>query len=130
MIQCEKLFPNCNVTVSHLSVYTIRIYATQITNKFSPSGNPLDLVFVVDNSAQIAENSPAQLGPNWNQIRTFLIYIIENLIPDGPLGGTRVGMILYSAAAENVFYLNRCVTFSCNTVSMLYMKTKNTLIHA
>ena len=89
-------------------------------------------MFVVDNSAQIAENSPAQLGPNWNQIRTFLIYVIENLIPDGPLGGTRVGMILYSAAAENGFYLNRYVKFYCNVVSMVNVvfEDKNTLIHS
>ena len=64
-------------------------------------------MFVVDNSAQIADNSPPTLGPNWNRIRDFMVNIIEAIIPDGPLSGTRIGLILFSGTAENIFYVDR-----------------------
>ena len=61
-------------------------------------------MFVVDNSQQ-AQGEPG--SPNWRFTQTFLIEIIRNIILDGPLSGSRVGMVIYSGMPDNAFYLNR-----------------------
>ena len=59
----------------------------------------LDLIFAVDNSQQVSQNSAAQLGPNWNFIKTFLINTIEEIVPPGQLFRTRIGLVIFSATA-------------------------------
>jgi len=65
----------------------------------------IDLVFVVDSSGSIRDMNPADGSyDNWNLILDFIVDVVESL--NIGQDAVRVGMVIYSQSAQNVFFLN------------------------
>ncbi len=76
-----------------------------------------DIVFIVDSSGSIRRsNTPAV--DNWQLVKSFLIAVVNFLPVEKEK--VRIGLVLYSKSAENVFYLN-----TYNSQELMTMEIEN-----
>lgn len=65
--------------------------------------NNVDLVFVVDISRR------QNVAASWPDVQRFIVQVIQQIILNGPLSGSRVGLVLFSGVAENIIFFNTYV---------------------